>query len=1130
MTIRRLWIGWAERSEARRRDPSPVGFATLSPPYLGLVMALSVLSGCAGNSLRSNADINKPSALPSVLRAEYAREPLGIDVAQPRLDWRLPALDSDGKQTAYQLRFAASPAELETAALWDSGKIASAASHQVAYAGPALAARTRYWWQVQTWDGSDRASGWSQAAWLETGLLGDKDWTAQWISGRTDVDHDWKDAKLTVDFTLTGKTFGVLFRARPVGKTYGEAYLWNIAHEGGQVRLLQQVRRYAGGNSSKVNVATLKTLTLATDAASWIARPHQLQIETSGDRIVTLVDGTAVDTSTDTTQTHGTIGFFSPQEDAAVVRSVAVQSADGEFKTDFSDGINPFTGGTLGAKGLQVAAGVPDKDLVLPISAPAPLLRKAFDLTAQPVSARLYVAAGGLPAIAINGEAIGEAMQDGYTDYSKRVLVRTFDVTAALRSGANVLSAELGRGWYGVTEPNEWYWHMAPWHAAPALRAQLEVVYADGQRQVIGTDAQWRTTDGPTRHDSVYGGERYDARLLPKNWQRGGFDDSSWSAANVVGAPAGKLSAAPQEPIGVTGTLKPLAITEPKPGVYVFDFGRIFSGRLILNVKGARGSTVRMIQTEKLKDDGTVAISSGLVDTQLQTDQYTLSGEGREQWAPKFGYRGLRYVQVEGFPGKPALEALSAELMHSQVDTGASFTSSNELLNKIQAAARNTLLNNMFGNQTDTPTYEKNGWTGDAQASALAAILNFDVARVWTKWLADFRDSQSPKGEIPEIVPSTPYYGYEDTPGWGAVWGPVPPWDAATFVLPWELYQARGDERILAEMYATQKALVDYTGTYFAPEKLSYRNPNNFMLGEYASVMPPGGLIAALRQQPNGPIDATASAYYFHMLDLLAQSAALLGKSDDQAKYKALAEQVRTAYNARYWDAAGEYYKMPAPTQGFAQTPNILAIAFGLIPDGKEAAVMRWINDDIVKRGYHLGCGVYAGRYVMTMLADHGYADTAYQVATRTDFPSWGFWIESGLSTMAEAWELAARSWDHHYWASISSYFYQSLTGIRATSPGYTTARIQPQPPAGLQSAQGRVLTPYGDLVSSWQRSGETFTLDVEVPAGINAEVWLPIYAATAPPAPTGASFVEIKDGHALYRVGAGRFMFVAGK
>lgn len=1109
--------------------------ASLRRPLLALLMLASAqqLSACAtGGAARTAVAADLPSALPTVLRTEYAREPLGIDAAQPRLAWRVPVVGTDGRQSAYQLRVAKSAAELDTAPLWDSGKQMSAASHQVEYSGPALASRTRYFWQVQTWDGSGKASGWSAPSWWETGLLDPQDWSAQWISGRLDIDHDWTDAKIAVDFTLSGKAFGVLFRAQPVGKTYGEAYLWNIVQENGQVRLVQQMRRYVGGNSSKVNVATLKTLTLATDAAAWIARPHRLQIEAIGDRIVTTIDEGApdavTDTLTDATQAHGTIGFFSAQADAAIVHAVSVDAADANFATDFRDGINPFSGGSIVGRGLQVAAGVPDKDIVLPIAAPAPLLRRAFDLPAAPLSARLYLAAGGLPDVAINGTQIGEAMQDGYTDYGKRVLYRTFDVTGTLHAGANVIAAELGRGWYGVTEPNEWYWHMAPWHAAPAVRAQLEVVFADGQRQIIGSDANWRTTDGPTRHDSVYAGERYDARLLPKGWQRSGFDDSGWAAANIVAGPAGKLTAAAQEPIGITGAIRPVAISEPKPGIHVFDFGRIFSGRLQLNVKGPRGATVRMIQTEKLGDDGTVAIASGLVDTQLQTDQYTLSGEGTERWSPKFGYSGLRYVQVEGFPGKPTLAALDGMLMHSDVDTSASFTSSNALLNRIQAAARNTLLNNMFGNQTDTPTYEKNGWTGDAQASALASILNFDVARVWTKWLADFRDAQSAKGEIPEVIPTTPYYGYEDTPGWGAVWGPVPSWDAATFILPWELYGQQGDTRILAEMYATQKALVDYTGTWFAADKLSYRNPNNFMLGEYAAVMPPGGLIAALRQQPNGPIDATASAYYFHMLNLLADSAKLLGKSEDETKYRALAAKLREAYNARYWGAAGDYYKMPAPTKDFAQTPNILAVVFGLVPDGKAATVMRWLNDDIVRRGYHLGCGVYAGRYVMTLLADHGYVDTAYKVATRTDAPSWGFWIESGLSTMAEAWELSVRSWDHHYWASISSYFYQSLAGIRATSPGYATARIKPQPPDGLESAEARVRTPYGVLASSWRRVDGRYRLNVDVPAGVDAEIWLPLGGAAAPAAPAGATLDALKDGYAVYRAGGGTYEFGA--
>ena len=276
--------------------------------------------------------------------------------------------------------------------------------------------------------------------------------------------------------------------------------------------------------------------------------------------------------------------------------------------------------------------------------------------------------------------------------------------------------------------------------------------------------------------------------------------------------------------------MPPLAITEPRPGVYVFDFGRIYAGRVHLSAAGEKGRTLTLVHGEKLNADGTVQVASGLVDTQLQTHQYTFAGSGIEHWAPSFSYQGFRYVQVENLAAKPDLSLLSGETVHSVVASAGEFASSNPLLNKIQAAARNTLSNNRHGNQTDTPTLEKNGWTGDAQASALANILNFDLARVWSKWLADFRDAQNEQGEIPEIVPSTPYYGYENTPGWGALWGPIPSWDAAAFVLPWEMYQAYGDTRILAQMYDTQKKLADYTGKFFSA-KLAYNNPANFLLG-----------------------------------------------------------------------------------------------------------------------------------------------------------------------------------------------------------------------------------------------------------------------------------------------------------
>lgn len=1095
-------------------------------------LAVLLLAACAMPQAMTGAPAAQLRAAHE-LRTEYAREPLGLDEPQPRLAWELPA-SGDGRQSAYRVRVATRVEALASAPLWDSGRVASSAQMQVPYAGPALQSRTRYWWQVQVWDGRGRAADWSAPTWWETGLLTPQDWSADWISGRMTSDHDWQDGRISFDFTLSGRSVGFLFRARPVGKTYGEAYLWRVALNGGAPQLSAQVRRYPGGNSSAVAVAGLRTLPIplgkGESGADWARRSHRLVLDAHGTTITTTLDGVKLDTLADDAERSGTIGFVAGEPDAAIIHAVRVDAEGADFATDFSDGVNPFTGGSLVDGGLRVAAGVPDKDLVLPIGAPAPLLRRAFEIREAPVAARLYVAAGGFANVMLNGERIGDALQDGYTAYDKRVLYRSFDVTPDIRAGVNVLGVELGRGWYGVTEPNEWYWHMAPWHAAPAVKLQLELRYADGRVERIVSDGAWRTVDGPTRHDSVYGGERYDARLAPRGWLAADFDDAQWKAATVVGGPGGRLVAAAQEPIATVDEIAPQALKEVKPGIWVYDFGRIFAGRVRLSVQGPRGATVRMVHTEKLQPDGTVAIVSGLVDAQLQTDQYTLSGDGAEHWTPRFNYKGFRYVQVEGFPGTPTLATLRGEIVHSAVASRGSFESSDELLNKIQAAARNTVLNNMHGNQTDTPTYEKNGWTGDAQASALASALNFDNARVWSKWLADFRDAQSPKGEVPEIVPSTPYYGYENTPGWNMVWGPLPSWDAATFVLPDELYEQRGDRRILERMYDTQKRLVDYTGTFFSAD-FKYANPNNPFLGEYASPMPAGGLMEAIRTMPSGPVDMTASAYYYFMLDKLAGSATLLGKADDAAKYRALAARVRDAYNGRYWDADRQLYRSldgSGKPRMYAQTPNVLAVAFGLVPDGMAAAVMRSVNDDIVARHDHLNTGVYAGRYVMTLLSDYGYADTAYRVATQRAYPSWGYWLDNGLSTMAEGWELSARSWDHHYWASISSYFYQALAGIRPAAPGYSKLTIKPMPPAGLQSVRATVEAEQGAVVSSWHHENGRFTLDVTVPRGSEAEVWVPSPKGKPTVVPSGAHFLRREADRSIYRVAAGDYHFEA--
>lgn len=716
----------------------------------------------------------------------------------------------------------------------------------------------------------------------------------------------------------------------------------------------------------------------------------------------------------------------------------------------------------------------------------------------------------------MNGEPVGEsALGSGFTAYDKRVLAQVRDVTDRLRPGRNVIGAELGRGWYGVTDPDEWYFHQAPWHADPALLARLEIEFTDGSRQVVTSDGDWRGRPGPTLSDSIYRGERHDARLRPEGWEKPGFADQDWAPARLVAGPAGTVDFANTEPIAPVATLKPVAVTEPRPGVWVFDFGRIIAGLPVLEATGRRGATVSLVASERLDDAGEVVPASGLVDAQLQTYRYTLAGGGRERWEPRFSYAGFRYVQVEGLADRPAL---TADLIHSAVAETGRFASANPLLGRIDAAARATLLNNLHGFLTDTPTFEKNGWTGDAQASAGMATRSLGVARVFTKWLADFRDAQADSGELPEIVPSTPFYGYQDSPGWSLIWGPTPSWDVAALVLPWELYRTYGDTRILAENHAMQRRLVDYTASIIkAPD---YRRDSG--LSEWS---PPGAL--DILNSRGGGIDAVSSAYFFLEADLLARSSRVLGADADAARYQGLADAIRAAYNARYWDAANGWYRtvdgkgvVGAPTQ----LQNVLPLAFGMVPDGRVSSVAAVIAADVERNG--LRTGVFGTRYLLEVLSDHGHADLAYRLATATTEPSWGWWLANGHQTLFETWSLNSRSRDHHYFSSIGDWMRTRLAGLRPGAAGYKQVLVRPEIPDGLAWAEAEMRTPYGKAVSSWRVDKGALALTVEIPPNTTGEVWVPLKFGPVSQAPAGATPIRRDEGYALYAAGPGTHRF----
>ena len=702
---------------------------------------------------------------------------------------------------------------------------------------------------------------------------------------------------------------------------------------------------------------------------------------------------------------------------------------------------------------------------------PAPLLRREFDVRKPVRRARVYVSGLAYYVLELNGRRVSDRVLDpAFTDYDDRVNYVSLDVTRALRHGRNALGAELGRGFYGLETDTVWDWESPPWHDEPKLLAQLEVEYADGTTERVATDPSWQVARGPRLRDDIYVGETYDARLEQAGWSRPGFDAEGWTPATVVAAPRGRLQAQAVEPIEVVDTLRPVGMTEPEPGVFVFDLGRTIAGWARLEAEGPAGTVVSLRQGEKLNADGTVSTAQGQVSSaRFQTDEYVLAGGGRETWEPSFSYKGLRYVEVRGLPAPPRVEGRE---VHTAVADAGGFDSSDPLLDRIHDAMRRTSLNNLHGIPADT-MYEKSGWTGDVQLSAPSWLQNFDMTRFFEKWLDDFRDSQSADGQIPTVVPTSGWSGYVT-----GTFGLSPEWTATYPIVAWELYVRTGDRRVLERHYDPLARYVDWEGTRLsdgiAPDSL----------GDWmAPDMAPG--------IPDVDRRLTATAYVYRELDLMARIARALGRDADARAYAERAAHVRERFNATFYDADAAAYRS-APS--YRQTDNALALDFGLAPADDREAIAAGLAADVEAHGGHLNTGILGTAVLLDVLTDAGHGELAYEVAGQRTYPSWGHLFENGADTLWESWSLDARSRNHHYLGSIDRWLFEDVAGLAPDPerPGYRHVLIRPRPGGGLTHAAAWHDSPYGRVSSAWRIRGGRLTLDVTIPPNTTATVQVP--------------------------------------
>lgn len=742
--------------------------------------------------------------------------------------------------------------------------------------------------------------------------------------------------------------------------------------------------------------------------------------------------------------------------------------------------------------------------------------RRDFEVKKEVARARVFVAGVGYHELRLNGAKVGDHVLDpGFTDYAKRVLYATHDITAAVHAGRNTVGAIVGNGWYGM----------------PKLLLQLELTYVDGSRDIVATHSdqpdmndRWSVSSGPVVFNSVFDGETYDARLEKTGWdqpdatQRRRVPDrrEAWAGIMPVEPPGGRLVSQALEPIKVVETVQGAKLTEPAPGVFVLDAGQNVSGWLELHATGAAGTQVTLKYSESLKPDGTVnqenLRSAACIDT------YILKGGGApEVWQPGFTYHGFRYVEIDGYPGQLALESVPIKRVRTAAETNGTFTSSNELLNRIQQMIRNTEANNLFSVPTDCPQRnERMGWMNDLTVRLEESLYNFELSRFYTKFLSDVGDTQSPDGAITDTAPFK----------WGK--RPADPVCASYLLMGWFMYQYYGDTSAMEAHYDGFKAWVDYLARRSEDYVVPYGSWGDWSPPAQESITGSAGSSAVAR---NTPLPFMSTGYFYYCSDLLAKMARVLGRKDDAAHFEEQARKIADSFQRHFWNPS---------THGYVsnnQACNSFALFLGLVPPAEVPRVMENLVGDVEQHQGHLTTGNLCTKYLMETLTDHARGEVAYRIATQKTYPSWGFMLENGATTLWERWELLTQagmnSHDHPMMGSVSSWYYKYLAGIRGNpaAPGFKKFFLQPNAVEGLTWVRASYRSMYGEIRSEWRRENGTFTLKATVPANTTAEVFIPdAYGASLSESGKAILAEKIRRDGAMriVEVGSGDYEFVA--
>jgi alpha-L-rhamnosidase len=1019
----------------------------------------------------------------------------------PRFSWEPVSAQRGQRQTAWQLIVSDEKVEIEakTGNCWDSGKIKGSQTFNINYGGSRLTSFKKYYWRVRIWDREDKESDWSATASFVTGAFSEEDWKAVWIGDRPEK---------ALDYPLLYKHIGYLsaYTDDPQEEKWIQIDL-------GKTKIFDHIRIYPAEN----NIRKIRDyyfplafrIVCSNDGSTW-----QTCVEKEP---AVLPQGKVVDFSFDRMQArfvrfialklqrydHRIYDFedrgdadkqyaFSLAEmeilrDGRVIsRGLPVMYKDAVVKIDREDGYDP----EMLTDGITNTPPYPERRRI----PPSPLLRKTFTLKTKPKQALAFVSALGVYELLVNeSPADSRVLAPEWTDYHQRVQYQAYDVTPLLDSGINVIGAQLADGWYaGMLGPTRWspyYPKRGAYGLDRRLFFQMVVEYADGEKEIVVSDDSWKIyRDGPLRMADNFLGETYDANKEVKRWTTAAFDASAWQNVVVDKEVKAHLVAQVNQPIKVIETLKAISVAKTKQGNYLFDVGENIAGWCQISLKGEPGDMVVLRHGEILDDSGEL-YTENLADA-VQRDTVILGAEGILTYEPRFTYHGFRYVEVSGLHDLPAKGILSARVIASDLPRRGSFSCSNPMLNQLYKNINRSHISNMHGIPTDCPQRdERCGWMGDAFIFARTSMYNRDMAAFYRKWITDIMDAQSRRGTFPDIAPH-PFANEKHMTN-------APGWADAGIRMPYLMYETYGDIEIIENHFGACERYI---------ENIRRTNPgliwkhglgNNY--GDWLN----GNTLQAEGFPKTGaqiPSEVFSTIMFYNSVNMVAGMAEWLGRTDKGRYYRSLAKDIKTAFVSEFIDREGNI-------EGDAQACYAMALHYGIYPADREEVLEKRMLEKFIPYQGRMNTGFHSTLPLMKELVKRGYAEKAYQLLESKAFPSWGYSIEQGATSIWERWDgfvkgrgfqsAGMNSFNHYAFGAVGEWMIENILGIQIDpqSPGFRHFILKPLPGGTLTWAKGSYHSISGKIDSGWELDKNRFTFHFTIPANTTATVYIPCRA-----------------------------------